>query len=223
MEKYLDEDDPFVIPPLTMMSRKSEKKRRASRGASMYEVDRGERVSKKSSIKGLRRRTMKRTTVAKKQLSMSEVTIQRSKQSISEFILADSLEKLKTRKKSKKKKRKGIRFVLPVPCKAEICRPKVCCWRLGERGRWKERSAIVRRSSEEDTSTTSIKSATSDWKFDKKTSVLLAEMRKPPTELTEDAARARAEIKIATTIPRGTKARRYVARLSTDTRYVDVL
>ncbi|XP_017758643.1 PREDICTED: LOW QUALITY PROTEIN: uncharacterized protein LOC108549659 [Eufriesea mexicana] len=221
LEKYA-RDDPVVIPMASPAPRKSDKKRRQSQAASVYEGEKAEKVAKKSAAKEemRSRKSVRRISETKKQLSLQEIATQRSKQSMRDLrdTVAVSSKKPKTRKKRRKKKRKEIRFVLPVPCKGEICRPKVCCWRSGGRERWRERSSIVRRSSMKDGSTASIKSATSDWKFDKKARRLLEEMRKPPTELTEDAARAKAEIKIAATMPRGTKKRRHVVRWSTDIR-----
>ncbi|KAK1130142.1 hypothetical protein K0M31_019826 [Melipona bicolor] len=96
-------------------------------------------------------------------------------------------------KKVRKKKRKAL-FVLPQPCKGEICKPKVCCWRPGVKADRKRRSRGERRSTSD--SAVSVRS-TDKWRRRGMESRALREMRAPPTVLRKELLKAKAEIQMA--------------------------
>lgn len=96
-------------------------------------------------------------------------------------------------KKVKKKKRKAL-FVLPQPCKGEICKPKVCCWRPGVKAERKRRLRGERRLTSD--SAVSVRSA-DKWRRRGMKSRAFREMQEPPTVLKEELLEAKAEIEMA--------------------------
>ncbi|XP_076390927.1 dynein axonemal intermediate chain 2-like [Megachile rotundata] len=192
MEEYAAESDPDLRPvPVQVQARKQERKpRRGEASASADDMDSS--ASKRDTrTKSRRIHVRKRTTLGTSGRISEALTAEGSDDESSAKLLQDEL---------KRKRRKGrkpkITFTYPVPCKGEICKPRICCYRK-ERETRKERTGRETREStdiEERTESTSVKWTSVKPTVGRKQAAILREMKKPPSELTREARRARAEI-----------------------------
>lgn len=92
----------------------------------------------------------------------------------------------------KKKQKPRIKFFLPTPCKGEVCRPKVCCWRTSRRKKGRKRKP-----SEDSVAVMDHSSSLILSKGDRKSSSAFREMLRPPSELRYEVERAKREIREA--------------------------
>lgn len=181
-EAYASETDPDVIPvPMTMVGKRVEKKLKISRvAADDEESDRLPMRPRKSTI-----------LIRRKPRIPLKLSVPYPTELPREIRPLDLDRKMEKAKKMKKKKRKAL-FV--PPCKGEICKPKVCCWRPGVKAGKKRRSKGERKPTVD--SAVSVR-PTDKWRRRGKESKALREMRAPPTVLREELLKAMAEIQMA--------------------------
>ncbi|CAD1469760.1 unnamed protein product, partial [Heterotrigona itama] len=186
LEAYAFETDPDVVPVLMPTVRKVERKPKISRVVD-DELDEEE---EKRVVARPRRSTL---IIRKRPRAPMKLSVPRPVELAREDRLLDLDLKADKAKKVRKKKRKAL-FVLPQPCKREICKPKVCCWRPGVKAERKRRSRGVERSTLG--SAVSVQLA-DKWRRRGMESKALREMRAPPTVFREELLEAKAEIQMA--------------------------
>lgn len=202
MEAYAFETNPDIIPIVHIFAttKKAEKKRKSSRPASAgrnrgpVSVEAKKTAKKFVSKEPVGIQKTERLT-CKEPISLFELSVRRSIQSMKEDVLPDL--SLKIDKKTKKRKKRKRLFVLPRPCEGEICKPKVCCWRPSMGYRREEKPKEKKKSTLDKDSTVSIRSSTDGRKRRRMKGDVLREMRAPPTQLWEDVLKAKAEIQVA--------------------------
>lgn len=202
MEAYAFETNPDIIPIVHIFAttKKAEKKRKSSRPASAgrnrgpVSVEAKKTAKKFVSKEPVGIQKAERLT-CKEPISLFELSVRRSIQSMKEDVLPDL--SLKIDKKTKKRKKRKRLFVLPRPCEGEICKPKVCCWRPSMGYRREEKPKEKKKSTLDKDSTVSIRSSTDGRKRRRMKGDVLREMRAPPTQLWEDVLKAKAEIQVA--------------------------
>ncbi|XP_076680458.1 uncharacterized protein LOC143375343 [Andrena cerasifolii] len=96
------------------------------------------------------------------------------------------------------KRKQKVLFVLPKPCKSEVCQPKVCCWRDSRRKKGKKRrsgnvSVSVSVTGLMDTSSLRLPKT----RRGSRRSLILREMLDPPSVLVHEVERAKRELKEA--------------------------
>lgn len=152
------------------------------------------------------RRKTKRIQVKKK--PPLTVAARTSERSITERIPAKSTSKL-VLDASERRRRRGpkpkISFSLPIPCKAEVCKPRICCWRKGAK---EKKRSVKPKIEERKSSVDSVEwTAAKPTKRRGKQARILEEMMEPPSDLTLEVQRAREEIREATLRARVPKTR----------------
>ncbi|CAK9822996.1 Dynein axonemal intermediate chain 2 [Anthophora retusa] len=199
LEVYASETDPDIIPvfPQAVTVKKQEKKRRK-----VEDTEKGSlKDSKQSSTLTVKDSDLEKkltTQVRKKPKSTLDVDGSLKESVKTKSTVIDSREAFDEGVDEKKKKAK-ISFTLPVPCKDVVCKPKVCCWRPGKKGKRK-----VKLRKEKSRTDRSLITEPSDVRVKKSMSVrstkkvdIAYEMRQPPSVLTEAASMAREHLRTA--------------------------
>nr|XP_034180594.1 dynein intermediate chain 3, ciliary-like isoform X1 [Osmia lignaria]XP_034180595.1 dynein intermediate chain 3, ciliary-like isoform X1 [Osmia lignaria]XP_034180596.1 dynein intermediate chain 3, ciliary-like isoform X1 [Osmia lignaria] len=213
IDEYSTESDPNLRPVAQQaQTRKQERRiRRASEAVSeeddvqlMNEQQTKEMESKMKEEMRERRKTRR---IQVKKRPPLKVAARVSEGSITEKIPTQSTSKL-VLDASKRRRRRGpktkISFSLPIPCKGEVCKPRVCCWREGVKEKRSEKPKIEERKSSID----SVQwAASKPTKRRGKQARILQEMMEPPSDLTLEVQRAREEIREATLRARVPKTR----------------
>ncbi|KOC61089.1 Dynein intermediate chain 2, axonemal [Habropoda laboriosa] len=226
LEKYAHETDPDIVPvyPQVAATKKQEKKKRKVEGSEKETPVKGSKdFTEEAREADLEKKSS--TRVRKKAKSTSKVADSWKKSAKTESAVIDPCgegldESVEERKKPKKSK---ISFTLPVPCKGEVCKPKVCCWRPGKKGRRKVK--LRKEKSRTDRSLITEASGICVTKpmpprarrHQTKKRDIVCEMRQPPLVLREEAARAKEELRRAVCW-RGKPRRKYSVRRSRESR-----
>ncbi|XP_076234028.1 dynein axonemal intermediate chain 2 [Calliopsis andreniformis] len=197
--KYEEEGDPDVCPVRFTFAPMKKQDRRRRR--SMQAIDEAqETASKDEQRKSKIRKSHSRMDSTKrkrtlKSISQLEKPMKTVESSSLRSLMEDSSTKFTSRtaigRERKKKQKPKIKFFLPTPCKGEVCRPKVCCWRTGRRKRGREK----KRGEDASTLMDSVPMMLS--KRHKKRYSILREMLEPPSVLRYEVERAKREIREA--------------------------
>ncbi|CAL7948635.1 unnamed protein product [Xylocopa violacea] len=202
LEAYEKQSDPHVYPgfPTQSSLKKLEKRLKSSHTVEQEHIEPRPR-------KALRKITKaKPIEIEKKPKSVASAQFVHLSKELSEAkTLASRLDE-DTDEARETREPKSL-FKLPVPCEGEVCRPKVCCWRPGKKGRRKGRKARVSKKAFTDVSIVSLKKPTDGSKSRKKMSRMVKEMWEPPTVLREDVERAKMEFQTLDLLRKRLKAK----------------
>ncbi|XP_076621609.1 dynein intermediate chain 3, ciliary [Colletes latitarsis] len=189
LEKYVAENDPDVCPAGPQFGT-TKKQERRQRRRSLYDEDESKDDRKKDGKKmSMRESVAAKRKKSRKMKQLPQRDGQSSKQSMREDSFLESKTKIAKEKATMKKRKRQISFVLPVPCKGEICKPKVCCFRTRKKEKRIGKLGADRKLSTDKSSRESLRGSRKRTKAS-----VFSKMLDLPLELTREVERARREI-----------------------------
>nr|XP_033330825.1 dynein intermediate chain 2, axonemal-like [Megalopta genalis] len=141
-----------------------------------------------------KRSTRTKSSARKRSSSIPAPSLQKVEQ-------VDSLVSAKIDRREKKTKKQMVKFRLPVPCKKEVCKPQVCCFRdkRGPRKKKEQQTKPKARLSDSISAKLDEASISTSMKSTRKKKAMQAlirwKMTNLPTELVQEAKRARRELR----------------------------
>ena len=194
---YEAEGEPAICPTRQTYgpSKKQDRRRRKSQHApdgdqSKHErrrSSRGKKISEEAIEDPRKKQSGKRLARLSKSASKPVASIRPVKEEDYDSRMITEEPERRTKRKQK------VLFVLPKPCKGEVCQPKVCCWRASRRKKGKKRPS--RKSVTELMDTSSLRLPKP--RPGSRRALILREMLDPPSMLVHEVARAKREIKEA--------------------------
>lgn len=196
---YEAKGEPEICPSRQVFgpSKKQDRRRRKSQQApdddhskpDRKKSSRGKKILVEAAEDPRRKQSMRQLSRLSKLRSKTGASIHPVKEEDSRMITEEPGRRTKRKQK--------VLFVLPKPCKSEVCQPKVCCWRVSRRKKGKKRpsreSVNVSVTGLMDNSSLRLPKP----RRGSRRSLILKEMLSPPSVLVHEVQKAKREIKEA--------------------------